>query len=111
MTMRKSAQSICSFILFAACLFAQTVSSSITGTVLDPASAVVPNAAVTLTDENTGSVRAGITDSAGVFRFLNVAPGSYRVSIQVTGFKNLVQSNIMVSANDTRDAGKLALSL
>src|SRR5436190_15349374 len=102
MTVRKSAQGICALILFAACLLAQTVSSSITGTVLDPASSVVPNAAVTLTDENTGSVRTGLTDNAGVFRFLNVAPGSYSVSVQVTGFKNLVQSSVMVSANDTR---------
>ena len=47
MTLRKSAQAICALILFAACLVGQTVSSSITGTVLDPASAVVPNAAVT----------------------------------------------------------------
>src|SRR3954447_13965671 len=111
MTVRKSAQSICALILFAACLVAQTVSSSITGTVLDPASAVVPNAAVTLTDENTGSVRTGTTDSYGLFRFLNIAPGSYKISIQVTGFKQLVQSNIMVSANDVRDVGKLALAL
>jgi hypothetical protein len=111
MTFRKSAQAICAFILLAACIFAQTVSSSITGTVLDPASSVVPNAAVTLTDENTGSVRTGLTDSSGVFRFLNVAPGSYSVSVQVPGFKNLVQSNVMVSANETRDAGKLALAI
>jgi len=111
MTLRKPAQSICALILFAATLVAQTVSSSITGTVLDPANAAVPNATVTLTDENTGSVRTGITDNAGLFRFLNVSPGSYKVSISVTGFKQLVQSAIAVSANDTRDVGKLSLAL
>ncbi len=111
MTLRKVAQTICASLLFAACLVGQTVSSSITGTVLDPANAVVPNAVVTLTDENTGSVRSGTTDSAGLFRFLNVSPGNYTISIQVSGFKNLVQSNIAVSANDTRDVGKLALAL
>src|SRR3954463_7509445 len=105
MTLRKSAQAICASIFFVACLVGQTVSSSITGTVLDPASAVVPNAAVTLTDENTGSVRTGTTDSTGLFRVLNVVPGSYKISIQVTGFKQLVQSNIAVSANDPRDVG------
>src|SRR5436305_10274653 len=111
MTVRKFAQAICAVFLLAACLFSQTVTSSITGTVLDPASSVAPNAAVTLTDENTGSVRTGVTDNTGIFRFLNVAPGSYSVSVQVRGFKNLVQSNVMVSANETRDAGKLSLAI
>src|SRR4051794_11584789 len=111
MTLRKSAQSICALILFAACVVAQTVSSSITGTVLDPANAAVPNAAVTLTDENTGRGCNRTTDNSGLFRFLNVTPGSYKVSVAVTGFKSLVQSNIAVSANDTRDVGKLSLAL
>src|SRR3954467_10665393 len=111
MTLRKSAQAICASILFVACLVGQTVSSSITGTVLDPASAVIPNASVTLTDENTGSVRTVLTDSSGLFRFLNVAPGSYRVSVESAGFKNLVQSNVLVSANETRDVGKLSLAI
>src|SRR5690349_2842892 len=48
--------------------FGQTVSSSLVGTVLDPANAVVPNAPVKLTDQNTGTVREANTDSAGVFR-------------------------------------------
>jgi hypothetical protein len=33
------------------------------------------------------------------------------ISIQVTGFKNLVQTNIVVAANETRDLGKLTLAL
>jgi hypothetical protein len=111
MRLRKVAQQCCVLILTAACLVGQTVSSSITGTVLDPASAVIPNATVTLTDENTGSVRNVVSDSAGLFRFLNVPPGSYRVSVEATGFKSLVQSNISVSANETRDVGKLSLSI
>jgi hypothetical protein len=93
------------------CLHGQTVSSSITGTVLDPTGAVVPSASVKLTDENTGSTRAVVTDSAGLFRFLNAPPGQYRISIEASGFKNLVQSNVLVSANETRDMGKLALAI
>jgi hypothetical protein len=111
MNLKQVAQAICASTLFAACLVGQTVSSSITGTVLDPASAVVPNAAVTLVDENTGAGRSTTTDGSGVFRFLNVNPSSYKVSIEVTGFKSLVQTNILVSANETRDVGKLGLAL
>src|SRR3954451_10192901 len=111
MKLGKWAQQCCVMLVAAGCLVGQTVSSSITGTVLDPASAVIPNASVTLTDENTGSVRTVLTDSSGLFRFLNVAPGSYRVSVESAGFKNLVQSNVLVSANETRDVGKLSLAI
>jgi len=92
-------------------MLAQTVSSSLVGTVLDPASAVVPNAAVTLTDTDNGSSRQGATDSAGVFRFLNLTPGNYSISVKVAGFKTMTQSNIMVAANETRDAGNLTLAI
>src|SRR6266568_8712799 len=111
MTVRKLAQSICALALFSACLFGQTVSSSLVGTVLDPTGAVVPSAPVTLTDTDTGAVRSAVTDSAGVFRFLNLSPGNYTVSARVTGFKGLTQNNIMVAANETRDVGKLSLEL
>jgi hypothetical protein len=111
MTSRRIVGAFCALTLLAAGLVGQTVSSSIIGTVLDPASAVVPNAAVTLTATETGSVRTATTDSAGTFRFLNIAPGDYTISVQVTGFKNLVQSSVVVSANDTRDVGKLTMAL
>jgi hypothetical protein len=93
------------------CLFGQTVSSSLVGTVLDPSSAVVPNAAVTATDQETGAVRAVVTDSSGVFRFLNLTPGEYSISITVTGFKNISEKGIVLAAQETRDVGRLSLTL
>lgn len=99
------------FALWGASLFAQTVSSSLIGVVQDPANAVVPNAAVSLTDSDTGAVRTATTDGSGVFRFLNLSPGTFSVSVHVSGFKSLTQTQIVVEANQTRDLGKLALAL
>jgi hypothetical protein len=97
--------------LSVASLCGQTVSSSLVGTVLDPANAYVPNALVTLTDVETGATRTTLTDSAGLFRFVNVAPSTYNLSLQITGFKTFVQSNIELGANETRDVGKITLAL
>jgi hypothetical protein len=111
MSLRHRAQSICALLFLSNCLFGQTVSSSLVGTVLDPSSAVVPNAAVTATDQETGAVRAVVTDSSGTFRFLNLTPGEYTVAVTVTGFKSISEKGIILAAQETRDVGKLTLTL
>lgn len=110
-TLRKLALAICALTLFTVCLSGQTVSSSLEGTVLDPASAAVPNAPVALTETETGATRSATTDSTGLFRFLDLAPGTYSVSVHATGFKGYTQSNIVVAANETRQIGKLELTI
>lgn len=111
MIIKKLAQVLCAVTLFAACLLGQTVSSGLQGTVMDPANAVVPGATVTLTDTDTGNTRASTTDNGGLFRFLDLAPATYSVSVKATGFKGYTQNTIVVAANETRDIGKITLTL
>ena len=62
--------------------FAQTTSGDLVGTVRDPSGAVIPNAAVTVTNEATGvavSLKAG---DSGEFRASNLLPGVYIASLQ-----------------------------
>ena len=66
----------------------QAQSQPVTGTVVDPAGAVVPGATVTITDLNKGQVvKTTTTDASGRFSELNIQPGRYSVSIEVAGFK------------------------
>lgn len=88
---------------------AQTISSSVVGTVVDPAGAVVPEATVTLTNTNTGGVRTANSDQAGFFRFSNVLGGVYSVNVRATGFRAYSKTGIALSASETRDVGRLAL--
>lgn len=111
MSLRHRAQSVCALVFLSSCLFGRTVSSSLVGTVLDPSSAVVPNASVTATDQETGAVRTVITDSSGTFRFLNLTPGQYSLPVTVTGIKNITEKGITLAAQETRDVGKLTLTL
>src|SRR3981081_4724994 len=111
MSLRNPALLICALLVLCCCVFGQTVSSSLVGIVLDPSNAVVPNAPVTLTEQDTGTVRTAMSDSSGLFRFLNLSPGNYSVSVSLTGFKSLVQKNIVLAAQETREVGRLTLSL
>ena len=108
---RKLAQLLCALTLFTACVFGQTVSSSLQGTVVDPANAVVPNAQVKVVGTETGTTRTGTSDTTGLFRFLDLEPGTYAITVAVTGFKGYQQTNIVLAANETRDLGKVGLTI
>jgi hypothetical protein len=97
--------------LTAVSVSAQTVSSSILGTVTDPAKAAIASVTVQLTDQATGAVRNAQTDPSGIFRFPNVPPSTYTVTIRATGFKAHIEKDIILSSSETRDLGTIALEI
>jgi len=67
---------------------AQSLGSAgtIDGVVADPSGSVIPGASVELKNPITGYDRSTVTDSGGVFHFLNVPPNSYQVVVSAKGF-------------------------
>lgn len=74
-------------LFFGALAFAQSQTSAVlAGTVTDQTEAVVPDAMVSLTSADTGTLREMSTNERGEYRFLSLAPGVYDLKIQKTGF-------------------------
>ena len=67
------------------------------GRVTDSSAAAVPGVAVTLTNVDTGSVRAVTTNSTGDWEARFLTPGTYRITFELTGFKTLRREGITVS--------------
>jgi hypothetical protein len=67
-------------------------SSNLQGTVTDPSGAVLPGASVTLTNTATGVSKTSKTGAQGVYRFVSVAPGPYRVTTSASGFATHIVS-------------------
>lgn len=109
MRLKGYTRAVPAFALCCAGLFAQTVTSSLAGTVVGPADAAVADAPVTLTSADTGEVRSTITDSHGIYRFQNLLAGTYSVTVKAPGFKAAVETGIVVLAQESRSGGKLAL--
>src|SRR5712671_4363319 len=65
---------------------ASAINGQIEGTVTDPTGAVVPGAAVTIENVNTGFKRELKTDSSGFFRFTVLPLGTYDVRVSTSGF-------------------------
>jgi hypothetical protein len=81
---------------------AQTASTgAIKGTVTDSSGAVVPNATVTATDNETGAVRTVTTGGDGSFIVTVLPLGTYRLHVQATGFKPLEVPSIVVNVTET----------
>src|SRR5256884_4897694 len=64
---------------------------TVTGVVTDPNGAVVPSASVTISNPVTGYTRTVNTDADGTFRFNDVPPNNYHISITATGFSGAQQ--------------------
>jgi Carboxypeptidase regulatory-like domain len=83
----------------AASAFAQ-FTSSIQGTVQDPSGAGIAKATVHLVSVSTNVTEATTSDDAGNFRFLSLAPGSYKVTVEATGFaKSEVDITLLTAQN------------
>jgi hypothetical protein len=61
-------------------------STSISGTVIDPSGAVVPNASIELRNPVSGFSRSAVSDSTGRFTIPNVPFNPYHLSVSVKGF-------------------------
>src|SRR3989440_10973159 len=59
---------------------------TVTGVITDPNGAVVPSASVTISNPITGYTRTVNTEADGTFRFNDVPPNNYHLSISATGF-------------------------
>jgi hypothetical protein len=90
------AVSLCFFVGLSA--IAQTYRAQVRGLVTDQSSADLPGANVTLLNVNTGVSASKQTDSAGLYVFDYVEPGTYKLSVQATGFGNFVQENVVVQS-------------
>ena len=72
----------------------QEIAGSIRGTVLDASGATVTGAKVTAVQTETGLARTATTDSQGVFDFVELPIGHYRLEAEADGFKKYVQEGI-----------------
>jgi carboxypeptidase family protein/TonB-dependent receptor-like protein len=80
---------------------AQLQSGNISGSVKDEQGAVLPGVVVTL--EGTGPILTFTTLADGQYRFLNLPPGSYKLTAALTGFGTIVREQVIVQVGQNVD--------
>src|SRR5258708_18829752 len=68
------------------------------GVVTDSAGAVVPEATVTLTSNETTIARTSKTSDAGVYTITGLAPGAYKLTVEKVGFTKKILEGVVVRA-------------
>jgi hypothetical protein len=80
---------------------AQSDRGTITGTVADPAGAVVASAAIEAKNAQTGAVFQAASSDTGNFTLPQLPVGTYEISVAVAGFKKYVRQNLTVGVAQT----------
>ncbi len=77
--------------------------ATITGRALDPKGASVPDAKVTAMNVETGIARTTTTTSDGLYRFEELVPGIYDVTIEAAAFTRAVAKGVKILIGEARD--------
>ena len=105
-TQRKMSITLSRWAIALLCLFpmlavshlpAQTFYGSIVGTVVDGAGAIIPGAAVTVTNLDTSEVHTFQTNAGGEFSVVNLVPANYKVDISKESFKRFERQPVTVA--------------
>jgi len=83
-------------LLFAIGASAQETRATLSGTVADASGAVITDARIRLTNQETAVGFDAVTNNAGQFRFLFLNPGTYRLSTEKAGFRGFIRDEIQL---------------
>ncbi|HTC87694.1 MAG TPA: carboxypeptidase regulatory-like domain-containing protein [Bryobacteraceae bacterium] len=82
--------------LLASAAFAQSDRGTITGTLSDPAGAVIASGAIEAKNTGTGAVYQTVSSGTGNYTIAQLPAGTYDVSVTVPGFKKYVREGLQV---------------
>src|SRR5437773_11469180 len=89
----------CVLLLSVSFVFGQTARGTITGTVTDVTSAVIPGVSITATNRETSSRYETITTETGNYTLTQLPAGVYELSVELPGFKKYVRQGITVQVS------------
>ncbi len=91
------------FLVVGSCLaaYAQSTYGSIIGSVTDNSGAAITAAQVTLTNLGTSEKHTESSGSDGLFTFVNLFPGQYRIDVEKQGFKHFVRTPVTVEVQQS----------
>src|SRR5579872_2822325 len=92
---RRAIGLVAALMVLASLAIAQS-SSQLNGSVSDPSGASVAGATIMLTEKATGLQRTTTSNASGLYQFLDLPPGDYRLEATASGFAKVAVPNITI---------------
>ena len=89
------------FMLYVGAVFAQSDRGTITGTISDPAGAVVGSAAIEARNTETGAIYPVASSATGNYTIPQLPAGTYELTVTVPGFKKFIRPGLIIQAAQT----------
>jgi len=89
------------FLVLSGGIMAQQSNSRIIGKVTDEEGSALPGVSVTAVSPKMVGKAQTITDENGVYRLLNLVPGSYSITYMLEGFQAVVRQGVQISVEQT----------
>jgi hypothetical protein len=89
--------------VFLVCIpaFSQGSTGRIQGSITDQSGGTVPGATVTISDTARGTTRTLTTDESGEYDAPSLTPSTYKVRVEIKGFKSVERDNVILEVNGT----------
>jgi hypothetical protein len=81
-------------------LHAQSTSASLTGRISDPSKAVIADAKIAAINGGTNVRYESTSTASGEYYLAYLPPGTYRIEIEKTGFKKLIEPDVILHVQD-----------
>lgn len=91
----------CVILLAASESWGQVNKSNLTGIVRDESGAAIPGVAIQVVNTGTGATRQEVSDRTGLYRFVLLDPGLYRLEAELSGFRRFVQDRVQLATGET----------
>jgi Carboxypeptidase regulatory-like domain len=75
--------------------------TAVTGRVTDPTGAIIPGVEITITNTATGNTRTVLTNELGIYTATQLAPGTYNIKAELSGFKPKAANNVALPVDQT----------
>src|SRR5260370_4584126 len=89
---------------YAAPIFAQNLTGTLSSVVLHHQNKAVPDASITATSDNTGVSATTTSSSAGTYSIPNLPSGTYKIKVEANGFASYLRTGIQVLSSQVTDA-------
>jgi Carboxypeptidase regulatory-like domain/TonB dependent receptor len=102
---------LCVLLLSVGVAYAQETTAGLQGVVKDPSGALVPNAKIVVTSSVLVGDKEILTDNSGYYRFANLPPGNYTMTVTAAGFETIkrelaLEVGHLPTVDFTLDVGK-----